>query len=82
MHYAFQTPQKLYIVLEFVQGGELFTHLYNSEHFNESQVRFYIAELILALEELHKVSWGMFHYLAFCLISQCFSEKSFIVISN
>jgi len=56
MHYAFQTPEKLYLVLEFVQGGELFTHLSNSEHFTEIQVRFYIAEIILALEQLHEVS--------------------------
>jgi ribosomal protein S6 kinase alpha-5 len=56
MYYAFQTPEKLYLVLGFEQGGELFTHLYKSEHFAESQVRFYIAEIIVALEQLHKVS--------------------------
>lgn len=55
MQYAFQTADKLYLVLEFYQGGELFTHLYKSEHFTESQVRFYIAEIIVALEQLHKV---------------------------
>jgi ribosomal protein S6 kinase alpha-5 len=56
MYYAFQTPEKLYLVLGFEQGGELFTHLYKSEHFTEAQVRFYIAEIIVALEQLHKVS--------------------------
>lgn len=56
MYYAFQTPDKLYLVLGFEQGGELFTHLYKSEHFDETQVRFYIAEIIVALEQLHKVS--------------------------
>lgn len=55
MQYAFQTADKLYLVLDFYQGGELFTHLYKSEHFTESQVRFYIAEIIVALEQLHKV---------------------------
>lgn len=55
MQYAFQTPDKLYLVLEFYQGGELFTHLYKSEHFTEAQVRFYIAEIIVALEQLHEV---------------------------
>lgn len=56
MYYAFQTAEKLYLVLGFEQGGELFTHLYKSEHFTEEQVQFYIAEIIVALEQLHKVS--------------------------
>lgn len=56
MYYAFQTPEKLYLVLGFEQGGELFTHLYKSEHFSEAQVRFYIAEIIVALEQLHQVT--------------------------
>jgi serine/threonine protein kinase len=55
MYYAFQTTEKLYLVLGFEQGGELFTHLYKSEHFTEQQVQFYIAEIIIALEQLHKV---------------------------
>lgn len=41
--------------MEFVQGGELFSHLYKSENFTEDQVRFYIAEIIVALEQLHNV---------------------------
>lgn len=28
LHYAFQSPSKLYLVLDYVQGGELFTHLF------------------------------------------------------
>lgn len=56
MHYAFQTTTKLHLILDYVSGGELFTHLYQRDHFNEDQVRIYIGELILALEKLHKVS--------------------------
>jgi len=56
LFYAFQTPEKLYLVMEFVQGGELFSHLYKTENFAESQVRFYIAEIIVALEQLHQVN--------------------------
>ncbi|XP_055840689.1 ribosomal protein S6 kinase alpha-5 [Episyrphus balteatus] len=55
MHYAFQTDSKLYLILDYVNGGELFTHLYKSEHFPEDDVRIYIAEVILALEHLHKL---------------------------
>lgn len=45
---------------DYVAGGELFTHLYQREHFNENEVRIYIAEIILALEQLHKVSWLLY----------------------
>lgn len=55
MHYAFQTDAKLHLVLDYVNGGELFTHLYQREQFSEDEVRIYIAEIVLALEQLHKV---------------------------
>ncbi|CAK1549342.1 unnamed protein product [Leptosia nina] len=55
LHYAFQTDTKLHLILDYVAGGELFTHLYQREHFNEDEVRIYIAEIILALEQLHKL---------------------------
>lgn len=41
---------------DYVAGGELFTHLYQREHFKEHEVRIYIGEIILALEHLHSVS--------------------------
>lgn len=43
------------MILDFVSGGELFTHLYQRDRFQEHEVRIYIGELILALETLHKV---------------------------
>ncbi|XP_067642474.1 chromosomal serine/threonine-protein kinase JIL-1 [Eurosta solidaginis] len=55
MHYAFQTDSKLYLILDYVSGGELFTHLYTAEHFSVATVRIYIAEVVLALEHLHKL---------------------------
>ncbi|XP_071450098.1 ribosomal protein S6 kinase alpha-5-like [Hetaerina americana] len=55
LHYAFQTEAKLHLILDYVSGGELFTHLYQREHFTEDEVRIYIGEIILALEHLHKL---------------------------
>lgn len=54
MYFAFQTPDKLYFVLDFCSGGELFFHLKKKHTFNEKKARFYIAECVLALECLHK----------------------------
>ncbi|CAG5134997.1 unnamed protein product, partial [Candidula unifasciata] len=55
LHYAFQTDSKLNLILDFVNGGEMFTHLYQREHFTEDEVRIYIGEITLALETLHKL---------------------------
>lgn len=43
-----------------MNGGELFTHLNQHEQFTEDQVRVYIGEIVLALENLHKVRWFFF----------------------
>uniref|UniRef100_A0AAY4DQ65 non-specific serine/threonine protein kinase n=1 Tax=Denticeps clupeoides TaxID=299321 RepID=A0AAY4DQ65_9TELE len=55
LHYAFQTQTKLHLILDYVSGGEMFTHLYQRDHFSEDEVRTYIGEIILALEHLHKL---------------------------
>lgn len=53
LHYAFQTPDKLYMVMDYMSGGELFFHLRRSGRFTEDRTRFYAAEILLALEYLH-----------------------------
>jgi serum/glucocorticoid-regulated kinase 2 len=53
LKFSFQSEQKLYLVLAFVNGGELFHHLQREQRFNEERSRFYSAELLLALEHLH-----------------------------
>ncbi|XP_008213525.1 ribosomal protein S6 kinase alpha-4 isoform X2 [Nasonia vitripennis] len=55
LHYAFQTDAKLHLILDYVSGGELFTHLYQRDKFTEDEVRIYVGEIILALEQLHKL---------------------------
>lgn len=53
LNYAFQTEDKLYMVLDFVNGGELFFHLKKEGKFSEERVRLYSAEIALALHHLH-----------------------------
>ncbi|WRT64732.1 uncharacterized protein IL334_001666 [Kwoniella shivajii] len=53
LKFSFQSTEKLYLVLAFVNGGELFHHLQREGKFNETRSRFYAAELLLALEHLH-----------------------------
>lgn len=54
MHCSFQTKQKLFIVMEFCAGGELFLRLGREGVFLERTAAFYLAEIILALEHLHE----------------------------
>lgn len=51
--YAFQTPSKLFFVMQFCKGGELFQHLRMSRKFEEKRAKFYTAQLTLALGHLH-----------------------------
>jgi len=53
LYYAFQDCEKLYLILEYGQGGELFTHLNTEKMFSESTAAFYMAEMVLALSYLH-----------------------------
>ncbi|XP_029328656.1 ribosomal protein S6 kinase alpha-4 isoform X2 [Mus caroli] len=55
LHYAFQTDAKLHLILDYVSGGEMFTHLYQRQYFKEAEVRVYGGEIVLALEHLHKL---------------------------
>ncbi|TVY68656.1 Serine/threonine-protein kinase SCH9 [Lachnellula suecica] len=53
LKFSFQTPSDLYLVTDFMSGGELFWHLQKEGRFDEKRAKFYIAELILALQHLH-----------------------------
>lgn len=53
LKYAFQNPQKLYLVMEYCPGGELFFHIQRVERFNEEAVKFYASQLVLAIAHLH-----------------------------
>ena len=56
LKFSFQSAEKLYLVLAFVNGGELFHHLQKESKFSEERAKFYTAELLLALECLHSLN--------------------------
>ena len=53
LYYAFQDHERLYLILEYAQGGELFHHLELERFFSEEVAAFYMGEMILALDHLH-----------------------------
>ncbi|GBP25991.1 G protein-coupled receptor kinase 1 [Eumeta japonica] len=54
MTYAFHTPDKLCFILDLMNGGDLHYHLSQHGVFNEAEMKFYAAEVILGLEHMHK----------------------------
>jgi len=54
LEYVFQTTGKIYFVMKFMRGGELYTLLTREKRFPEARCKFYITQIILALGHLHK----------------------------
>ena len=56
LHYAFQTEERLYLVMDYVAGGDMYYHLKNTRRFPEDTVRIWAAQMVLAIGYLHKLS--------------------------
>lgn len=55
LRYVFKTNSNLFLVMPFIQGGELFTYMMKSDSFPDSQVMFYAAQVVLVFEYLHSM---------------------------
>jgi len=53
LNYSFQTSDKLYFIMDYINGGELFYHLQKEHKFTPERVRFYSGQIALGLEYLH-----------------------------
>jgi hypothetical protein len=54
LSFAFQTKEKLFLILDYCPGGDLAEHLSKEKRFSEERAKIYLCEIILALEDLHK----------------------------
>lgn len=54
LYNSFQTKKKVYFILEYCKGGELFNYLQKKGKFSEKTVKFYTSQILLGLEHLHK----------------------------
>ena len=57
LFYSFQDPTFLYLVMEFLPGGDLMTMLIKYDTFSEDVTRFYMAECLLAIEAVHRMGF-------------------------
>lgn len=62
LYYSFQDPAYLYLIMEFLPGGDLMTMLIKYDTFSEDVSRFYMAECVLAIEAVHNL--GFIHRFA------------------
>ncbi|CAF1093687.1 unnamed protein product [Adineta ricciae] len=58
LHYAFQDSENLYFIMDYYFGGDLLTLLSKfNDHFSEDMTRIYVAEMVLAIDSLHKLGY-------------------------
>lgn len=54
LKFSFQTQTKLYLIMEYLSGGELFYHMKKTKYFEEKIAIFYVAQIVCALDFLHE----------------------------
>jgi serine/threonine protein kinase len=54
LYYSFQDTEYLYLIMEYLPGGDIMTLLMREDTLTEPVARFYIAETILAIESIHR----------------------------
>ncbi|KAG9395964.1 Protein kinase domain [Carpediemonas membranifera] len=57
LYYSFQDPSSLYLVMEYAPGGDLMTLLMKKDTLSEATVRFYMAEIIMAVQHVHELGY-------------------------
>jgi len=57
LYYSFQDAHYLYLIMEFVPGGDMMTHLIKFDTFTEDQTKFYIAETVIAINSIHQLNY-------------------------
>ncbi|XP_048232784.1 serine/threonine-protein kinase tricornered isoform X3 [Ricinus communis] len=54
LYCSFQDEEFLYLIMEYLPGGDMMTLLMRKDTLTEDEARFYVAETVLAIESIHK----------------------------
>ena len=57
LYYSFQDAEYLYLIMEYLPGGDMMTLLMRKDTLTEDEARFYVGETVLAIESIHKHSY-------------------------
>ncbi|ETL92608.1 AGC/AKT protein kinase, variant [Phytophthora nicotianae] len=79
LRYAFQNEDKLYLVMDYYNGGSLFFHLRKSRKFSEKRARFYAAQLLMSMSHLHELNIA---YRDLKLENILMDDKGFIALTD
>lgn len=58
LYCSFQDDANLYLLMEFLPGGDLMTLLIDQDIMSEEMARFYVAEIVLAIESVHRIGFA------------------------
>ena len=56
LYYSFQDYENLYLVIDYFPGGDLNHYLHKDINFSEAQIKFFVANIILSLNYIHKMN--------------------------
>lgn len=80
LYCSFQDDEYLYLVMEYLPGGDMMTLLMRKDTLTEDEARFYVAETVLAIESIHRhnyihrfVGYCLNAYLGFSMLDICIS---------
>lgn len=76
LFYSFQDAEYLYLIMEYLPGGDIMTLLMREESLTETVARFYIAQSVLAIESIHK------HNYIHRLVLSCWSHINRVLLHS
>ncbi len=76
LRYAFQTKERLFLVMDYCPGGDLSQYLAKEKRFSEDRARVYLCEIILAIEDLHKRNIIFRYYHAYDVLLAILSQTT------
>lgn len=72
LYCSFQDDEHLYLIMEYLPGGDMMTLLMRKDTLTEGEARFYVGEAVLAIESIHKHNY--IHRFLLCALTSCFSH--------
>lgn len=76
LYFSFQDQNYLYLIMEYISGGDMMTMLIKYDTFSEDWTRFYIAQTILAIHSVHKLNYIHRSLLLSFSLCTCFTSRT------